>query len=150
MGFKPSPYWAVRFYYLAEEFARGNRWDKDNPLRWDRVILNLPGAKDFNPALPWVMKWNALIENIAGDIVAFVDDLRISGVSEEVAWAIARLLMSRLQYLGLQDASRKTKPPTRNRVSAWAGTVFKTGAEEVKMLVTEDKWIKARKLVEEI
>jgi hypothetical protein len=24
MGLKPSPYMAVRFYYLAEEFARGN------------------------------------------------------------------------------------------------------------------------------
>jgi len=24
MGFRPSPEWSCRFYYLAEEFARGN------------------------------------------------------------------------------------------------------------------------------
>jgi hypothetical protein len=33
MGLKPSPFMAVRFYYLAEEFARGNRKDKNNALR---------------------------------------------------------------------------------------------------------------------
>ena len=32
MGFKPSPYWAVCYYYLAEEFCRGNQKDKTNPL----------------------------------------------------------------------------------------------------------------------
>jgi hypothetical protein len=48
MGFKPSPYYSTRFYYWAEEFARGNRRDKTNPLRWDEVRLNLPGGKAFD------------------------------------------------------------------------------------------------------
>jgi hypothetical protein len=43
MGLKPSPTMAVRFYYLAKEFARENRLQKDNPMRWDYVKLNLPG-----------------------------------------------------------------------------------------------------------
>ena len=33
MGLRPSPYMAIRFYYWAEEFARGNPRDKKNHLR---------------------------------------------------------------------------------------------------------------------
>ena len=66
--------------------------------------MNLPGNKEFNPALPWAMKWNSVIGNIAGDIVTFVDDLRVSGFDEETAWKIARQFISRLQYLGFQDS----------------------------------------------
>jgi hypothetical protein len=31
MGLRLSPFMAVRFYYLAEEFAQGNRWAKRQP-----------------------------------------------------------------------------------------------------------------------
>ena len=118
MGFSPSPFYATAFYYIALEFVIGNHSDKDNHLRWDRVKLNLPGSRHFNPALPWIVKWNDQIENIAADIVAFVDDLRVSSVDEETAWAVGRQLGSRLQYLGIQDTPRKTKPPYRWNDSA--------------------------------
>jgi hypothetical protein len=36
MGFRPSPFYAVRFYYWAKEFVQGNRHDSKNPLRWDK------------------------------------------------------------------------------------------------------------------
>jgi hypothetical protein len=111
MGLKPSPFMAVRFYYLAEEFARQNRKDKTNALRWDNVKFNLPGDPKYDITLPRVMKWDSSIEKIAGDIVAFVDDLRASGHLVEQTWAIGRQMVSQLQYLGLQDAPRKRKPP---------------------------------------
>jgi hypothetical protein len=79
MDLKPSPFVAIRFYYWAEEFARGNRREKNNPLRWDYVKLNLPGDATYNPILPRVTKWDLTIKNIAGDIVAFIDNLRASG-----------------------------------------------------------------------
>jgi hypothetical protein len=107
MGFRPSPYYSVRFYYWAEEFAIGDRRKQSNPLRWDEVRLNLPGDPAFNPTLPRVMKWDLMINNIAGDIKTFVDDLRASGIDEETAWKIARQVASRLQYVGIQDAPRK-------------------------------------------
>jgi hypothetical protein len=59
----------------------------------------------------------------AGDIVAFVDDLRISGATEEQAWAIAMCVASILQYLGVQDAPLKRRPLFR-LTGAWAGTMF--------------------------
>jgi hypothetical protein len=108
MGLKPSPFMAIMFYYWAEEFARGNRREKNNPLRWEFVKLNLPGDPRYDPTLPRVMKWDRAIENIVGDLVAFVDDLRASGHSVEQTWAIARQVVARLQYLGLQDAPRKS------------------------------------------
>jgi hypothetical protein len=52
MGLRPSPYMAIRFYYWAEEFARGKPKDKKNHLRCDEVVLNLPGDPSFDPAMP--------------------------------------------------------------------------------------------------
>ena len=31
------------------EFVVGDKKDINNPFRWDRVILNLPGHQDYNP-----------------------------------------------------------------------------------------------------
>jgi hypothetical protein len=46
-----------------------------NPLQWDKVTLNLPGNQAYDPTLPSVMKWNKGINNIAGNIMAFLDDM---------------------------------------------------------------------------
>jgi hypothetical protein len=62
--------------YLADEFALGDRLASLNAMRWDRVILNLPGSVDYNPALPWVMKWDHVVNQIAGNAVIFVDNIR--------------------------------------------------------------------------
>ena len=83
MEFRPSFYYAVRFYYWVEEFARGNPKQISNPLRWNKVILNLPGNPAYDPTLPRVMKWDKVINNITGDIMAFMDDLPASGLAEE-------------------------------------------------------------------
>ena len=47
MGFRASPEWACRYYYLAEEFIRGNEKTPNNPLRWDYIVLNMIGAANF-------------------------------------------------------------------------------------------------------
>jgi hypothetical protein len=57
-------------------------------MRWDFVKFNLPGDPAYDAPMPRVMKWDSLIENIAGDVAAFVDDLRASGHSIERAWAV--------------------------------------------------------------
>jgi hypothetical protein len=149
MGFKPSPYYATRFYYWAEEFVRGNRREKSNPLRWDEVRLNLPGDKSFDPTLPRVMKWDHEIDNIAGDVLTFVDDSRASGLDEEVAWKIARQVASRLQYLGIQDAPRKRRPPTR-KTGAWAGAIFSTDKGTITQTVSQEKWNKGKAQIREL
>jgi hypothetical protein len=147
MGLRPSPYMAVRFYYLAEEFIRGDRLQTDNPMRWDFVMLNLPGDPDYDPSLPRVFKWNKIIRNIAGDIIAFVDDLRATGMDAETAWRVARWVASKLQRLGIQDAPRKRRPP-KQETGAWAGAVFSTLNGEISLTVSQEKWNKGKLLVD--
>jgi hypothetical protein len=149
MGMKPSPYNAVRYFYLAEEFARGNPSDPKNALRYDRVKLNLPGSKDFDPTLPMTMKWNDATDQLAGDVITFVDDLRASGFDSENAWAVARQVAARLQYLGIQDAARKRRPSTQ-KPGAWAGCVFQISPDKIAQTVTQEKWDKARTIVQSI
>jgi hypothetical protein len=70
MGLLASPYMAVHFYYWAEEFGRGNRRDLINPLQWDFTS---------SPTLTHVTKWDSSIENFAGNLVVFIDDLQPQG-----------------------------------------------------------------------
>ena len=149
MGARPSPFMAVRFYYLADEFIRGNRHSPDNVFRWDTIKLNLPGSPTYSPDLPWVMKWNTSSKCIANDYIAFVDDLRITARTAEEAWYAGRIVTSRLQFLGNQDAARKRRPPTLTP-GAWAGALFRVGPELISKSVTMEKWIKGRQLVSEL
>jgi hypothetical protein len=124
MGSRPSPYNAIQFSYLAEEFVQGHRHlDKTTPFFWDNVFLNLPGSPTFDPTRPKVMKWDSSNGWIACDLIVFVDDLRGSGPTGEKTWALLRTVASRFQYLGIQEASRKRRPPTRSP-GAWAGGVL--------------------------
>ena len=146
MGLRPSPEWSCRFYYLAEEFIRGNEKEPQNPLRWDRVVLNLIGNSDFNPALPNVFKWNEKAQKLAGEIKAYVDDLRALGWSLEHAWQIAHLIACRLQFLGIQDAARKR----RIDQGPWAGAIYLTNKDSIKKTVTQEKWDKAKNYISDI
>jgi len=146
MGLRPSPEWSCRFYYLAEEFIRGNESEIDNPLRWDKVVLNLIGNSDFNPSLPNVFKWNKIKNRLAGEIKAYVDDLRALGWSLEHAWRIAHLIAPRLQFLGIQDAPRKR----RIDQGPWAGSIYVSNQEGIKKTVSAEKWIKAKQYIQEI
>ena len=146
MGFKSSPYWVAKFYYLAEEFIRGDESDTTNPLYWNEIKLNLLGNLDYNPAYPNVIKFNSFQKLLAGDIKAYVDDLRTMGNAMEQAWAIARCVAARLQYLGIQDAPRKR----RVHNGPWAGTVYLTHDGGIRKTVTEKKWEKGRNYIQEL
>ena len=140
---------AVRFYYLAEEFVRGNRRDPNNLFRSDSVKLNLPGSSDYSISLPWVMKWDCHNKCLANDVIAFVDDLRITARTLEAAWQAGRVITSRLQFLGNQDATRKRRPPTLSP-GAWAGALFRVTQNSITKSVTLEKWLKGRNLVQDL
>jgi hypothetical protein len=148
MGCKSSPYNSVRYLYLADEFCRGHRKSLDNPMRWDYVRLNLPGDNSFDPRLPRVFKWCSKASKIAGDICQFIDDERGSGHSLENAWQVHRQYIAKQQYLGIQDAPRKTRPPSQDRCGAWAGTVVQITPDRITRSVTQAKWDKGRGVVQ--
>lgn len=144
-----SPYSSVQFCSLAEEFCRGNNKDATNPLRWDVIVLNLPGSKSYDPSKPRVYKWDRIAGSLAGELVIFVDDVRATGKTVELAWRIARQVCSRVQFLGVQDAMRKRKTPTRTP-GAWAGAVFATTEDTVTKTVTKEKWDKAKNIINDL
>ena len=145
-GNRQSPKVCVQYYYLAEEVARGDPSDHNNRLRYDEVKINAPGSPGFNPALPYVYKWDALNMRIAGEILAYVDDLRAIGYSWEEAWRIARQVASRFQMLGVQDAARKRRLAN----GPWAGGMFSTEHGKITKTVTSVKWLKGKQMLDEL
>ena len=116
-------------------------------MRWDCVRLNLPGDKAFDPRLPRVFKWCLKACKIAGDVVIFLDDERGSGHSLENAWQVHRQYVSKQQYLGIQDAPRKTRPPSQDLCGAWAGTIIRVSPERITRSVSQAKWDKGRDIL---
>lgn len=145
----------MRHYYWGEEFAKGNPADKANPMGYDRIRSNLPGMANYDPSLPKIMKWrngssDSDIGSVAGDVVTFIDDVRITGSSKEMCHAVRRQFAGRIQYLGMQDAPRKFRPPSQSSAGAWTGTVFKVGSRRITKSVSQEKWEKGRTIVEEL
>ena len=152
MGMAPSPYVAVRYYYWGEELFRGPPSLATNLFRYDRIILNLPGSSSdapYDPTRPRVMKWCDLFSRLAGDLASYIDDLRGAGASREHAWQVARRAVSILQYIGMQDAPRKRRPPSK-RPGAWAGGVHRISSDVISKSVTQEKWDKARGYAREL
>ena len=85
MGFKPSPYNATKVFAWGEEIIRGDWRDQDNPMRWERVQLNLPGEEGYTSGWPWVSKVFRLggCDKIAGDFFTYMDDIRTCGQGDE-------------------------------------------------------------------
>ena len=108
MGMRPSPYNAVRYYYWGEEFARGDPSLGSNPMGYDSIRMNLPGMDSYDPSFPKIAKWNSVRQSVAGDVITFVDDVRIVGSSKENCHEVHRQVASRFQFLGMQDAPRKS------------------------------------------
>lgn len=85
MGLKSSPYQAVQAVMVAKEFVMGDRKDPANAFRWDVVRLNLPGSKDYDPAMPWVSKVRLDDGHVACDLFIYVDDGRVCAPQIEPA-----------------------------------------------------------------
>jgi hypothetical protein len=152
MGMRSSPYLAIRHYYWGEEFARGDPSRKDNPLGYDSVILNLPGMTSYDPSYPKVMKWRDSNKEsnmglVAGDVVTFVDDVRITGYSKSNCWQVYHQFASRVQFLGMQNAPRKFRAPSQANAGAWTGTIFKVGSHRITKTVSQEKWDKGRAMI---
>ena len=122
MGLKSSPYQAGQAILVAKEVIKGDRKDPGNAFRWDDVRMNLPGSKEYDPKHPWVSKIRLSDGKIAADLFVYVDDARITGPTEEECWAATRQAASRVNELGIQEAARKRRWPSK-KPGAWAGSI---------------------------
>ena len=148
MGFRPSPYLAIQGGRHAQSFAMGDRHDPRNVFRWATVRLNLPGQTNYDPSWPWVSK---LRKNgqLAADTFQYVDDVRPTGNTETECWEACHTYGSKVNHLGLQDAPRKRRPPSRSP-GPWAGSMVATDGTSVSVLITQEKWDKTKKLLRNI
>ena len=61
MGLMLSPYAAIQVLLWVSEVVRGDSSDPDNPFRWDKIRLNLPGDPSYSPAITWMSKvWGGI------------------------------------------------------------------------------------------
>ena len=142
MGFRPSPYLTTREMRRIDLFLRGFAHDPKNVFRWSRVVLNLPGMKEYTPQRPRVFRVR-LDDTMAADLFSYIDDLRNTGPTATECWDGLHQVCSRLTWLGLQDAPRKRNGPTQTP-RAWAGSIVHSDQEQVTVLVSEEKWNKTK------
>lgn len=143
MSLKSSPHGCIRMEMLGDEISKGCYHTPDNPSYFDQVRLNVPGSPTYNPSLPWVSKVDSRTGRSAGDVVSYVDDKRSLGSSHAHCTQVTRQMASMMIYLGEQDASRKRVAPSE-RAGAWTGAVCHTDEGKVTVMVTQDKWDKAK------
>ena len=143
MGLKSSPYQVCQAILFAEEVIRGDRKDKENPFKWDKVRVNLPGSPGYDPTKPWVSKIRVSDGKIAADFYVYVDDARITGATDLECWMATRRVAAAFNHLGIQDAPRKRRPPSVTP-GAWAGSVLTSDQERVGVRVSQEKWDKEK------
>jgi hypothetical protein len=81
-------------------------------------------------------------------VFTFVDDERIVGPDEELAWQASHTFASKQSYLGLQDTVRKARPCSKT-CGAWAGAkVHILKNLGVCVLTSKEKWLKMRAILE--
>lgn len=145
MGLSPSPYLAVQQMLWGEELMFGDRKNPNNPFRWDRVVLNLPGMDSYDPSKTWVAKIRA-DGTMASDMFLYIDDVRTTGRNSDECWNASRRAAAQANYLGIQDAPRKRRPPSKTP-GAWAGSIIHTD-DDVRVLVSEERWAKTKEIVD--
>ena len=148
MGLTTSPYQACQAVAFAEEVVLGHYLTPDNIFGWEYVRLNLPGDEAYTPNLPWVSKVRK-DGKISCDLFTFVDDVRVTGSTVMECWLAGRHAASKLNFLGIQDAARKRRKCSR-APGAWSGGIIRTENEEVRVLISQEKWDKTKALLEEL
>ena len=146
MGFRPSPFICTQSFGWSEDCTRGDRKDKDNPLRWDLVILNLPGNDSYDPMKPWVYKFDSLNNRMAAFFGTYIDDIRTGASTERGCRSTTRRIAAWANYFGQQDAARKRRQPSRTP-GAWAGAMCLSTDEGLFVTCTQKKWDKGKKII---
>ena len=147
MGMRPSPWVTIRLLMWMMEVVVGDRRDVNNPFRWDRIVLNLPGSPEYDPTLPRVYKWNERIQSMACECKFFCDDFRVVGPNEELTKAATHQLETTMSYLGIQDATRKRRKITQTP-GEWTGSIVLSVKDlGVFVTVSQKKWDRAKSII---
>lgn len=144
-GWQSSPYFALRMFARALEYAQGSPNEPGSAFCWDRVVLNLPCSPTYDPSRPRVMRITAA-GKVAAALVAFFDDGRVAAHCTEHTERALRQICARLQHLMIQDAARKRRSVSL-RPGAWAGAVVFGDQGILRALISQKKWDKGKRIL---
>lgn len=82
---------------VLQEVVLRNRRDLENVFRWDKIRMDLPASKTYDPNLPWVSKIRLEDGMIAADLFIYVNDVRLTGSSSEECGQAERIARSMWQ-----------------------------------------------------
>ena len=145
IGLKPSPNHTTQAILSEEEFLLGNPQLMSNPLKYSSVCINLPRTGEYKRGKYWYSvldQWGEL----TSILYIYVDIERIHAVSERKAWAAAHQVAMRKDYLGIQDAARKRRPPYQIE-GAWIGSIVRNNDKDIGIMVSKDIWANMKKIV---
>jgi hypothetical protein len=92
----------------AKELIMGDQNYEQNVYQQKEVRPNLPGSPYYYPSLAWVAKARE-DGRVAADLFIYMDDLRPMGSDAEECWRASQKAASICNYLGIQDAPRKSR-----------------------------------------
>jgi hypothetical protein len=140
IGLRGPPYTSVQGCLRAKRHIMGDPKEVGNPFEWDHTELNLSCSKGYDATKPRVMKMQA-DGDIALEVVQYVDNVGIIAATRELTWLCSSKMAKGLCFLGLQDAARKRREPSR-RPGAWAGAMVMMDGKAVCNGVTKECWMK--------
>ena len=140
MGLRPSPYCSVQACTVAKHEVLGDPKDPSNPFAWDHIKLNLPASENYDASKPWIMKIKE-DGKLAAAVSGYVDDFRIVAGDKNAAWECSSRFAKKLCWLGIQDAARKRRKPSKCP-GAWAGATVESDGPAVTKGVTQERWDK--------
>jgi hypothetical protein len=151
MGFAASPYNSIKMALVAEEICRGDRHEQGlgsdgkelNPFQWDRICLNLPGLKDYDPTKSWILKIKAN-GRVGCDLFTYVDNEQVTGPDKDLTWQASHALASKQSYLGIQNAGQKARPSSKMPGALAGAIVHVLSVLGVRVLTLTEKWIRRR------
>ena len=137
MELRPSPYCSVQACTVAKHKVLGDPKDPSNPFAWDQIKLNLPASENYDASKPWIMKLKK-DGKLAAAVSGYVDDFRIVAGDKNAAWECSSRFAKKLCWLGIQDAARKRRKPSKCPGS-WAGATVKSDGPVVTKGVTQER-----------
>ena len=111
LGITDSPHHACQAVTWAKCIAIGDQLEPNNLFAWKKVVLNLPGTKEYYFQKPWVFK-QRVDGLLTAELFICVDNGQTIGPTKKLFWEASIRWGSTCSWLGIQGASIKVQPPS--------------------------------------
>ena len=136
----------MRSMAWCEDFIRGDPAGAGNVFGYDSYKLNLPGIKEYDPAMPKGYKWRSSTSHLSPNFEIYINNCWICAYTLRECIKAARRIASRCNYLGIQDAPRKHRFPPQVP-GVWSGGKSISTENSLYTSTTQAKWDKGKRIL---